>query len=96
MQRSKEWFEKRLGKFTASEIYKLMGKTGFGKTGETYIYEKVCEQLTGELQEEINTKATTWGEETEPYAVDFYHKKHRHTEPTDFINHYDIKETGIL
>lgn len=52
----------RLGKFTGSEIHKLMGARGFGKTGETYITEKAAEFLTGEpIKPEFTAASTQWG-----------------------------------
>jgi hypothetical protein len=72
-QGSIEWYEKKLGKFSASSIYKLMGARGFGQTGESYIIEKVTEDLTG-LWEEINGPALDWGNRLEPYAKDHYCK----------------------
>ena len=44
-QGTDEWLSIRKGKFTASEIHKLMGQRGFGDTGMTYILEKVTEEL---------------------------------------------------
>ena len=59
----------RTGKFTGSEIHKLMGAKGLGKTGETYIYEKAAEFLTGErCIPEFSSATTTWGNEKEPEA----------------------------
>lgn len=59
----------RLGMFTGSEVYKLMGAKGLGKTGETYIYEKVAEFLTGQpCKEEFTAASTNWGKEHEPEA----------------------------
>jgi hypothetical protein len=72
-QGSIEWHEKKLGKFSASEIHKLMGKTKITQTGETYILEKVTEELTG-LWNEINTPAVEWGKRLEPWAADHYSK----------------------
>jgi putative phage-type endonuclease len=72
-QQSLEWFEMKLGKFSASSIHKLMGVRGFGKTGESYILEKVTEELTG-LWEEIFGAALDWGNKLEPYAKDHYCK----------------------
>jgi hypothetical protein len=59
---TKEQRELRIGKFTGSEIYKLMGVKGFGKTGETYITEKAAEFLTGEpIRPEFTAASTQWG-----------------------------------
>ena len=51
-QRSKEWYSERLGKFTASEISKLLGVKGLGLTGESYCFEKACEIVFGVDEEE--------------------------------------------
>jgi len=72
-QRTDEWKQQRRGKFTASEIHKLMGIKGLGKTGETYIIEKVAEEL-GATMPEVSTYAMQWGTETESYAKRFYSK----------------------
>lgn len=59
---SKEQREQHVGKFTGSEIYKLMGAKGFGKTGETYIFEKAAEALTGQpIKPEFTAASTQWG-----------------------------------
>jgi len=65
--------QKRRGKFTASEIYKLMSVKGFGETGNTYILEKVNEEL-GVYNEEISSKAIDHGKQYEPYALLHYGK----------------------
>lgn len=64
-----EQINQRLGRFTASEIYKLMGEKGIGKTGETYIFEKAAEFLTGQpSREEFTSQATDWGNSFEGEA----------------------------
>lgn len=63
---SKEQKEFRLGKFTGSSIHKIMGAKGFGKTGETYIFEVASEFLTGvSCKQEFTSAATQWGVENE-------------------------------
>lgn len=47
-QRSEEWFKMRLGRFTASRISELLGIKGLGLTGENYAFEKACELVFGE------------------------------------------------
>jgi putative phage-type endonuclease len=51
-QRSNEWFEQRSGRFTASEIYKLMGVKGLGLTGEDYAFQKACEIVFGRNEDD--------------------------------------------
>lgn len=76
MQRSKEWFESRRGKFTASEIHKLMGVKGFGQTGETYIYSKAAEMLCDDFQE-ISSTEMRWGTDYEPFAKELFSKSQK-------------------
>lgn len=67
-QRTEEWFEQRLGRFTASEIYKLMGVRGLGETGKSYAIEKAIEQLYGEVDENFVSFDMQKGIELEPLA----------------------------
>jgi exodeoxyribonuclease (lambda-induced) len=67
-QRSSEWFEQRIGRFTASEIYKLMGVKGLGETGKTYILEKAIEQLYGKEEDDFVSYDMQRGIELEPLA----------------------------
>lgn len=70
-QGSDEWLAQRRGKFTASEIHKLMGQRGFGDTGMTYILEKVTEELGGTIPP-VYSKAMEHGTLTEPFAKRHY------------------------
>lgn len=67
-QRSAEWFEQRNGRFTASEIYKLMGIKGLGETGKTYAFEKAIEELYGQIDENFESYDMQRGTEMEPLA----------------------------
>ena len=75
-QRSKEWFEQRLGRFTSSEIYKLMGVKGIGETGKTYSFEKAIEKVFGRDE---NWNVETWdmkrGKEQEELAFKLFQKQ---------------------
>jgi exodeoxyribonuclease (lambda-induced) len=70
-QRTHEWHQVRGGKFTASNIHRLMGIKGLGKTGETYIMEKVVESLGVEIPS-VQTYVMQYGIEMEPYAKAYY------------------------
>lgn len=84
-QRSPEWFDIRKGKFTASEIHRLMGAKGLGKTGESYIWEKVAEEL-GATMPPVTTYAMQRGTEMEPYAKEFYSRAfNASVSPAEFI-----------
>lgn len=71
-QRTDEWYEIKAGKFSASPVYKLMGKAGLGKTGESYVLEKVAEHYGARF--ELDTYATQRGTLLEPYAREHYSK----------------------
>lgn len=70
-QRTEEWHELRRGRFTASEIHRLMGMKGLNKGGETYVWEKVAETLGAEMPE-VKTYAMERGIELEPEAKQYY------------------------
>ena len=80
-QQSNEWYQARLGRFTASQCAKLMGVVVKGNANsinyvkaqgaQNYILEKVAETLTGN-REEIHNKALDWGNELEPDARDYF------------------------
>lgn len=60
-----EWLNKRLGKFTASQIYLLLKlKESFNKspkTAQDYVIEKAAEILSGQRNETYVSKAMLWG-----------------------------------
>lgn len=86
--------KKRLGKFTASEIHKIMGARGLGKTGETYIYEKAAEFLTGESKSEVFAPALDWGIKHELEAqIYFEHASGLKIEKLDIIDNGIIAGT---
>ena len=67
-----EWEAQRMGKFTASEIYRLMGtprKKGeiLSETAKSFVIEKVAEILTGQKRP-IYGAALDWGVEHEQEA----------------------------
>ena len=66
------WLDARKGKFTASEIHKLMGKGNpLSKTAETFVYEKCAEVLTGE-RKPIYAPSIDWGKEYEAEAFEYF------------------------
>lgn len=77
-QRSEEWFQERIGKFTASEIHRLMSdpksKAQEWSTGAmTYIVEKAAERITGFAnKQEFLNEATVWGTQLEDKARAIY------------------------
>jgi exodeoxyribonuclease (lambda-induced) len=90
LQRSEEWFNARKGRFTASEIYKLMGIKGLGLTGESYCFEKASEIVFG-LDEEsgFTSYDIKRGIELEPLAF----RKFKELKEAVFI---DVKEATLF
>jgi exodeoxyribonuclease (lambda-induced) len=75
-QRSKEWFKDRYGKFTASEIHKLLGVRGLGETGKTYAIEKAIEQIYGQIEDSYRGADMQRGVELEPLAFAKFQEMH--------------------
>ena len=78
LQRSDEWHEQRKGKFTASEIYKLMGIKALGETGKGYAFDKAVEELYGETEETFVSYDMQRGIELEPLAFAKFHELKDH------------------
>ena len=79
IQRTESWHKARRGKFTGSEIHKLMGESRsksefFSDTAKTYIYEKVIEMFSDAQKESYQTPAMQWGVDYEPLAKKWYSK----------------------
>lgn len=90
LQRSKEWFDVRLGRFTASQIDCLLGKQGLGLTGESYIFEKAVETVFGKDEnDDFTTYDMQRGTELEPIAF----RKFKELKELEFI---EAKETGFF
>ena len=68
LQRIDSWYEQRKGKFTASEIIKILGVRGLGETGKSYAIDKAIEQLFGEFEERFISYDMQNGIDTEPLA----------------------------
>jgi predicted phage-related endonuclease len=85
-QGSELWEKIRLGKFTSSEIWKLLCKKGpLTQQALTYINEKAAEILTGESKS-FDNEATVWGHTNEPLAREEFEKKlNLKVLPTGFI-----------
>jgi exodeoxyribonuclease (lambda-induced) len=90
LQRSSDWFDARKGRFTASDIHKLLGVRGLGQTGESYIFEKAVEEVFG-LDEEDNFVSNDMqrGITLEPLAF----RKFKELKEFDFL---DVQETTFF
>ncbi len=90
LQRSNEWFDARKGRFTASDIHKLLGVRGLGQTGESYIFEKAIQEVYG-LDEEDNFVSNDMqrGITLEPLAF----RKFKEIKEFEFL---DVQETSFF
>ena len=75
-QLSNKWFKARKGRFTASQIHKLMTDSRskdevLSDGAKTYVYEKVAERLGGH-KTYFENAATLWGNEHEAEARNYF------------------------
>lgn len=94
-QRSKTWRDARCGKFTASEIYKLMTDPkskadkeagNFSVGAMTYIKTKVAEELTNLVHQESNAYPLVYGQDMEVNAKEYLRQ----------VKGYEITEVGFV
>jgi putative phage-type endonuclease len=93
-QRTPEWFQKRLGKVTASRIADLMAKTktGPGASRANYLAQLVTERLTGTPTEGFQSPAMTWGIEQEAAARAAYSARTGVlVDEVDFVDHHTMQ-----
>lgn len=81
-QRTDEWFKSRMGRFSCSQLHRLMtepksksdkesGKLSDGAI--TYVMECIAEKLTGKsAKDDFTSKYTDWGVLHEPIAIGIY------------------------
>ena len=62
-QRTDDWFAARLGKVTASSLYKVLAKTktGYGADRANYMAQLVLERVTGNNADSYSNAAMQWG-----------------------------------
>jgi len=83
LQRTSDWRDVRSGRFTGSEIHKLLGAKGLGETGKSYAFEKAIEIVYGRNQEETFTSFDMQrGVDLEPIALE----KLKQLKALEFIN----------
>jgi putative phage-type endonuclease len=71
LQKSNEWFDSRLGRFTGSQIHKLLGVKGLGLTGESYAFENAIEIVFSRNEDEqLETYDMKRGNDLEPFAFE--------------------------
>jgi len=82
-QRTNEWFNQRLGRFTASNISDLLGVKGLGLTGESLCLKKASELIFGrDEDEDFESYDMKRGNELEPFAFRCFSE----LKSLDFIN----------
>lgn len=105
-EREREWLERRWGKFTASEIYKLMtypDKDGLPAGAMTYVLKKAAESLTEFSVTPFISDAMQWGLLHEPEAIDAFQSKtglvvSHHNDRQEFIDggHFGGTPGGLI
>ncbi len=97
-QRTAEWFQARLGKVTASNVYNILSKTAKGlptSKYEDYKTKLMTERLIEGISQSYTTQAMQWGIEHEENALREYEFIYD-TEVTryGFIPHPKMKMAG--
>ena len=85
VQRSPEWFAKRIGKFTGSQFPTLMAGLDT-ESYKGYIREKAWERLTGKAVQTFTNDAMQHGIDTEPQARSYY----------EFVADAEVVEVGFM
>jgi putative phage-type endonuclease len=69
-QRTDDWYAARLGKVTASSLYKVLAKTktGYGADRGNYMTQLVLERVTSSKADSYTNAAMQWGIDQEPFA----------------------------
>lgn len=91
LQRSDEWFNVRLGRFTASQIHRLLGKEGLKRTNDSidnYSFEKAVETLYGKEEETFVSIDMQRGITQEPLAFSLF----KDLKGYEFL---DVEEVGF-
>lgn len=81
-QRTPEWIKSRMGRFSCSQLHRLMTEPKLKADKEagnlsdgamTYVMECIAEKLTGKpAKEDFTSKYTEWGIMHEPIAIGIY------------------------
>lgn len=97
IQGSDAWFERRIGKATASKMADLMAKTktGYSASRANYMAQLIVERLTGQKQESYTNAAMAHGTETEPQARAAYElETGNQVKEVGFVDHPVISMSG--
>jgi putative phage-type endonuclease len=96
-QRTEEWFNMRLGKVTASSLYKVLAKTktGYGADRANYMTQLVLERVTGNKADFYTNASMQWGIDQEPFARAAYESSRGvMVDEIAFVPHPSIEMSG--
>ena len=96
-QRTDDWFAARLGKVTASSLYKVLAKTktGYGADRGNYMTQLVLERVTQSKADSYTNAAMQWGIDQELFARAAYEAaKGVLVEEVGFVQHPTIAMAG--
>ena len=96
-QGTKEWFDLRLGKVTASRVADILAKTKTGPSAsrQNYLIELALQRTTGIIEESYTNAAMEWGTQTEPQArVAYEVKTGNFVDQIAFVDHPTIAGFG--
>lgn len=91
LQRTKEWFKVREGRFTASKINRLLGKESLSRTKQsidTYAFEKAIETVYGREEDTYISEDMQRGINQEPLAFNLF----KEIKSYEFL---EVKEVGF-
>ena len=92
-QKELNWFRKRVGVITASEVDKLFSASGKWIEGNiTYLYQKQYERTYNEPLCPKSARSLTLGTENEPYAIEWMRRQH----PEWIIKHCSVDYDEIV
>lgn len=92
LQRSSQWYQERLGRFTASQADRLVGKEGLVKTREAikaYAMEKAAEMYFGIIEDDFLSFDMQRGIDLEPLAF----AKYSELREMDFVT---VQQVGFF
>jgi exodeoxyribonuclease (lambda-induced) len=86
-QRSDNWRKARHGKFSASQIHRLLGLKGLGESGKTYALEKAIEEMYGDLEGDGGFVSFDMqrGIDLEPRVFDLFKEQYPSAEKCSFF-----------
>lgn len=99
VQGSPEWLAARAGKVTASRLADVIGKQKDGKTylaaRANYLFELLCERLSGASEPGFVSREMLWGTEQEPFARQAYEARCGvEVYEVGFVDHPEIAMSG--